>query len=196
MHWPSVLWKSMHPIPMMLYISSFSHFSADAKSHAVKESLIYTHNHSKQIHSHMQKVTGEVQPQPVWPLTHTVQAQEKVHSTGSEPDTAAIAGNMLILKHQRTLMPRVGSIHPTCVRLRCVAAMLTFRWHPVFVWTAGQAPVVGIQARYVTCAVTARRRTPAFLLVRTRSICEQKVTHYPADWFQSPNRLSLRMNKE
>lgn len=47
---------------------------------------------------------------------------------------------------------------------------LTFWWHPVFVRTARQAPMVGVQARYVTCAVTARRRTPTLLLVCAGSI--------------------------
>lgn len=54
---------------------------------------------------------------------------------------------------------------------RIQARALTFRRHPVFVWTARQAPVVGVQASHVTRAVAARRRTPTLLLVGTRSIC-------------------------
>lgn len=51
---------------------------------------------------------------------------------------------------------------------------LTFRWHPVFVRAARKAPVVRVQARHVTRAVAARRRTPALLLVHTWSVCEGK----------------------
>lgn len=56
------------------------------------------------------------------------------------------------------------------------ARALTFWWHPVFVRTAGQAPVVGVQARHVTRAVAARCRTAALLLVRAGGVCGQRVT--------------------
>lgn len=111
------------------------------------------------------------------PLKYQTQSHDSEHTahTQSEPDTAVIPGNMPIPGHQRNTKATGWVNKPRPVFGWCVSEVLTFWWHPVFVRTAGQAPVVGVQARYVTRAVAAGCRTSTVLLVCTWSICEEKV---------------------
>lgn len=126
----------------------------------------------KQNHRHMQKVTTQVQ---LWPrATHIHTALQYLGSpvtTASPPhatmsETPRRAQESCRAKEWERIQPPPSP----------ATALLTFRRHPVFVRTAGQAAVVGVQAGHVTRAVTARRRTSTLLLVGTRSICRGGIT--------------------